>query len=114
MEDIISKELLSEVLRIEVIQINNISEIYGIHYEVQTKDEIKLQNINIYELAHKCKLWALGNGYFIESGYDTNGAYCVNRGNSKIFHAWDYEEDDWTESEAIFKACQWISDNKDK
>lgn len=65
---------------------------------------------NIYELAHKCKEWAFENGAAIQSrrmigiGYEVTGIYL--EGNIlPPFHA-RYEP------EAIFKACQWILENK--
>lgn len=63
--------------------------------------------INIYELAYKCKEWAFGKMFFLSSGFDTDGAFCLDRMNSKSFIA-------ETEPEAIFKACQWILENKGK
>ena len=73
--------------------------------------------INIYELAHKCKEWALSKGYILMSKPRTssNFATCVFCKNGKC----DYEDDLWndfragTESEAIFKACEWILNQKD-
>jgi len=62
--------------------------------------------INIYELAHKCKEWAKNHGYLLYSVPDLcivktfNLEYCVDFGLD-------------TEIESIFRACQWILDNKD-
>jgi len=113
----ISKELLSEALGL------NIESIKGIQ---KNKNSITIwkgkqntypyalhsgSDINIHELAHKCKEWALTEDYVVVSrsrykleGYDcdiyTKDDHCID----------DFESD--TEPEAIFKACQWILENK--
>lgn len=65
---------------------------------------------NIYELAHKCKEWALNLGYILYSTIYGYECYIDSRSfidNTPIrFLA-------GSEPEAIFKACQWILDNKD-
>ena len=58
-----SKELISEVLSKEVeaerfIDSNYLTYVHSGIYE----------DINIYELAHKCREWALSEGYIIEVG----------------------------------------------
>ena len=112
----ISKELLSEVLGIGVYQ--------SIRKDEYAYNDIKLNIINtellydyvnIYELAHKCKEWALENGYVINSGATTSNDWCstiykVIKENpyiKELSHTWEQ-----TEVESIFKACQWILDNK--
>ena len=114
----ISKELLSEVLE------ENISEVYKIGSNPNFKQNTllfklygcgELCNINIYELAHKCKEWASKQYYSVMSGWEMThwgGAYHVvlyKNPNSILFSMSTIE----TEPEAIFKACQWILDNKD-
>ena len=58
MKDIISKELLSEALKTKAwdIKISNITVICSIGNGSEYR-------INIYELAHKCKEWAIEKGY---------------------------------------------------
>ena len=94
----ITKELLSEVLGVY-----KIIEPYGniLVWEWDKSYSNNNCSINIYELAHKCKEWALQYDYTILSskGYATI--------SGKVFY-------DKTEPEAIFKACQWILENKDK
>jgi hypothetical protein len=70
----------------------------------------KTVEINVYELAHKCKEWALMHDFSIKSTYDFThtcfaSVYGLQRGS--YFNA---QAD--TEPEAIFLACQWILDNK--
>lgn len=64
----ISEELLSEVLNLKIciddthpyIQSNMLV------YDVLNNYEINTNNINMYELAHKCKEWAYKEGFIIE------------------------------------------------
>ena len=115
----ISKELLSEVLEIKVFTEiredddvrNNILvywEFDGYHNECR--------NINIYELAHKCKEWAIG-----EYGFSLHSFPCPDDTYTceiyKFHKSTGYAIVDWfnclSEVESIFKACQWILDNKE-
>jgi len=73
-------------------------------------------NINIYELAHKCKEWVFKTTeYSFSSGISrTIHAACKNKiGDGVVMLGGKFFFAD-SEPEAIFKACQWILDNKDK
>lgn len=105
----ISKELLSEVLKI-----NQIDDIYT---EDNTLYFCELnKGINIYELAHKCKMWALSKGYYLRAeqgiNYKDNEMWScflnkdMNDGASFVDY-WNISE-----IEAIFKACEWLLENK--
>ena len=72
--------------------------------------------IDIHRVAHKCKEWAYSQGYILFSKirlnsslascyFDTTGKHDYEDGYHNDFRA-------ETESEAIFKACEWIL-NKD-
>ena len=118
---IISKELLSEVLGVYVrngwyfdceLLIYTYDKILGL-------DENYHSQINIYELAHKCKEWASSYGYDLFSHrFDANASYAyldlgmknVIPSNNKYIFIGSYiqEFESNTEPEAIFKACQWI------
>ena len=105
-----SKELLSEVLDIKVV------EVYKIGSNPNFKDNTLLYRvegcgdlftINIHELAHKCKEWAnIKKGMYLSSGYDE-----VDKKWEAMMMQITFVAD--TEPEAIFKACQWILDNKE-
>lgn len=105
----ISKELLSEVLGLKRID------------EIYIEDSVlyfcELNNgINIYELAHKCKEWAYKEGFIIDTGFhkyyiNQFKANCYGWVSSNINIKQHFNE--CTEQEAIFKACQWILDNKE-
>lgn len=129
MKEIISTELLSQVLQlhnepfdllidgsylkfshyVDYISNNPIEP-----YQCSKSDD----NINLYELAHKCKEWALRVPHIvgISSGQYRLNNYCT------IQFAYEYvgHKDEIhqshadTEPEAIFKSCQWILDNKDR
>jgi len=119
MPTLLSKELLSEVL-----ENKKVKEIYEIGsnpnvgdntllYSLQSFEDI--QDINIFELADKCKKWAYKlDEWIIESGV-TEEAYANLYGRyscSDDEPIETFSED--TEVGAIFKAAQWILDNKDK
>lgn len=114
MKDLISKELLSAVLdlknrKTESLDINILSsEVIYSSYSKDEKDYIPSKSINIHELAHKCKEWALKDYEIHSAIIDNNKASCEifsTRLQEKEFQA-------ETEPEAIFKACQWIYDNQ--
>ena len=116
----ISKELLSKVLDNEVPYQVKVHKIIiknnSLNYFYNSKDSggglfEANEYINIYELAHKCKEWALSKGYIINSGATTSNdwsstIYKVIKENpyiKELSHTWEQSE-----PEAIFKACQWI------
>jgi len=113
----ISKELLSEVLDTNVeefIDDKFAKDGYILFWEWYNKNKNQRQrDINIHELAHKCKEWVLEKRILFQSGYtvptvqaraDIAWAKGLEEPQIKTFIA-------DTEPEAIFKACQWILDN---
>lgn len=108
----INKEILMAVLNTDFdwhgIDQNTLS--YG--WEKYTP----VKSMNIYELANKCKEWALANGYSIETrpyndyGY-TDWFIIMYDSETKIA---DRKEFDLSKSEpeAVFMVCQYILDNK--
>ena len=101
----ISKELLSEVINqnVKVIVLKENTVFY------QCEDGFD-DLINIHELAHKCKEWAL-------SVYDSIDFMVYGRSQCDItiFTQPDdikYNFNADTEPEAIFKACEWILKDK--
>ena len=115
----ISEELLSEVVGYKVCNIFYNSEQRMNDYEEKLISFKKESNYcwrnqyNVYEIAHRCKEWALLNGYIIYSslnyGSRLHGFSCVKHkhGGEDLYY---FSEE--TEFEAIFKCCQWILDNK--
>ena len=110
----ISKELLSEVLKEKTDKPNMISDdllAYGVDDEDYNTELLKYKEINIYELAHKCKEWALkhiidkeiqSTGCAITSWIISNG-----KGKARILII-DKSFIANTEVEVIIKACEWI------
>lgn len=121
----ISKELFSEVLgdtikehdRAFVEVVDSVKSGKDIHINYKRKDGIiALYIINIYELMHLMKEWAWSQKYLLESGVtDTPFCSITNTNEEDTYN--NYLPDERTiadtEPEAIFKACQWILNNKD-
>ena len=115
----ISKELLSEICQTNLVSLGKL-EVIGSDiclYDCSMQPDIYMC-WNIYELAHKCKEWAYSQGYILFSKirlnsslascyFDTMGKHDYEDGYHNDFRA-------ETESEAIFKACQWILDKDSK
>ena len=111
----ISKELLSEVLKNTVYEEND--DIIKVIYDIKANevvfwtDEEYFNSVNIYELMHKCKEWASsldGREYWLQSWIEQSPILAV----CEV----DYQSDNKgftadTEPEAIFKACEWILEN---
>lgn len=121
----VSKELLSGVLGLDIVDYSIVENTVRInllyHPDTALNRELELANtsygskgsINIYELAHKCKEWALKNEHNLLSYLsDRNGLQesFVQLYNYKTFITTIRAD---TEPEAIFEACQWILDNKE-
>jgi hypothetical protein len=114
--EIISKELLSEVLGIEITRIKVKGNILEYNHDFTGYCE---DDINIHELAHKCKEWAWGfrNEFRFNlnpaiSGEENSKVYIVQLFSSKHTRKLIHGVQADTEPEAIFKACQWILENK--
>ena len=126
----ISKELLSKVLDNEVPYQVKVHKIIiknnSLNYFYNSKDSggglfEANEYINIYELAHKCKEWAVNlspNKHALSSyprwgdirNYKkTNGSYYICQ---HLVSGVQFEAE--TEPEAIFRACQWILDKDSK
>ena len=120
----ISKELLSEITghEISVDENDKPKIVFKTELEYYEKSVVSRyrQRINIYELAHKCKEWALGKGYIIEVGVhptikkdrsDRDYFYKITTDRGQILVS-KFDEIIKTEPEAIFKACEWILKEK--
>ena len=107
LNEAISKELMGEILNLNITYIEHCNN--SIVYKISVYD--REEEINIYELAHKCKEWAYENGYYLTIYNDaidiilqTNCKMVENITNGSYRYS----------PRLIFKACQWILDNKDK
>ena len=103
----ISRELLSEVLKIEVVKhslFNKRTNSFNVTY-MQSEDSLKANwmLVNIYEFVFKCKEWALSKGYFI---YSTHELSFIKSLSLEVIETFANGKD--TEIECILKACEWI------
>ena len=110
----LSKQLLSEVLQVQVI------DIYCFLNEYETAEGKYNVFPNTYELQYLFKEWLKDNNYTVLSGYsfnfilrkyDTDGVlgYCCQIQNSN-FKINDFYEN--SEFEAILKACKFVLKEK--
>lgn len=102
----ISKELLSEILGVDIKQLVKVR-ILDNELEYQDSFEVGtgvFSYINIYELAHRCKEWTHNNGYWMDSCF-TGQVKLYHSGETYPFKTLHTET---TEPQAIFKACEWI------
>ena len=100
----ISKELLSVVLKkrpIDILRFGKETELGKEWIEAGYSKSGNIGAFNIHELAHMCKEWSYCKRYFLSTGKDIMGYFCLDRERSRSFIA-------DTEPEAIFKACEWI------
>lgn len=107
----ISKELLCEVLRIDerLCRIDKLIDNTLFFYTFNNVGEYQ-NYINIYELAHKCRLWAARRDWDL---------YLVFEGNKdrvscelNYFRYGNIEFFAKTEIDVTFEACQFILDNE--
>lgn len=118
----ISKELLSEVLGYpKNIPYGNEGKTYKLNIvsspyinENGKPDDIYFQTdapglgvnlINVYKLAHKCRLWAYKQGFLIGSNC-RQGITVIDIDTHTVLNHFDVDIEDFTEFE--IKACQWI------
>lgn len=115
-----SKELLSLIFNKKVTWLMDIKEDVDTHNTIKIVFQfdniyyggisgIEDEQINVYELAHKCKEWARDKGFILTTniGDDKHEAICV-------FHPGDGCLTADTEIEAIFSACEWIMNDEAK
>ncbi len=111
MREIITKELLSEVLGEDIFVVKDV---YNdpkkyVYYDCVDGRE---ETINIYELEHKCKCWAIKQGYkvveeteYIKLKFDLESV--------EITTTAIYKDNQLkTLSTKMFNGYQWILDNK--
>lgn len=101
----ISKELIRNVLEKET---ENLPDDFTFdiidNYIIFADDGECMFEVNIYELAHKCKEWSLTMGYFI---YSTNELAFIKTLSLETLDI-VFSNGDMNECECILKACEWI------
>ena len=106
----ISKELLSEVLNKNVKRILHLKVDNQINYEI----DAGFRDINIYELAHKCKEYLLDEGYYII--IHPFKVELFEKDTNSFIRAFKYPIQDKAipyDIKREIQACQWILDNKE-
>ena len=111
----VSKELLSEVLNLNITYIEHFNN--SIVYKVSVYD--REEEVNIYEFVFKCKEWATSKNYQIISGLLNNTVF--SKHDEKSYAKINYYTEDKignreykgmyiianTEIEAVIKACEY-------
>lgn len=104
--------LLNSILKLELSEGDWLSEGKMIKYSyLGANNELIKDEINVYEFAYMCKIWAHVRGYNIISYTISKGEFDVFVVNAEIN---DFNESLWSsyhlgsEPEAIIKACEWI------
>ena len=109
----ISNKLLSKVLGKNCGNIHFLVRSNTIMYTIQNDVDMLIKNgieINIYELAHKCKEWAYTKGFRLQAQKYKNMDYsCIIDEMNIEFHPAKYAT---TEPESVFKACEFILKEK--
>ena len=112
----ISKELLSEVFNRKVRTFTIIDNIAYYQYReiyyggISGIDD---EEINIYELAHKCKEWAYNQGYVLDCFSKCTEIRKKNEEDILYIERGELFDDSSYDISLVFKACQWILDNKE-
>ena len=62
----------------------------------------------LHSLNNKCKEWAFAKGWYLWIEWKSGGNFCVKiaKDETTIFGVTEFY--DWSEQEAIFKACEYI------
>lgn len=133
--EIISKELLSEVLGVNYDSIDLRNNILYITYNVKKYFDGNIKEINIHELANLCKDKVREYGYIVKSGFnddiiEDDGSVAFDWKEIDVYQVevkkviYNYKDtlQDKIVSVAFFggenlqeldiKACQWIYDNQ--
>ena len=109
MSEVISKELLTYVLNRHVVSVSENIKIREYGPCISYQGRRFSYDINIHELAHKCKEWAWENGYELVESLEE--AYLIDMRNSNVASS-VLNQNDLTSPERVFKLCQWILENK--
>ena len=131
MNELISKELFCSVMGYPLEEVRNLTELesnsedgviyikFWGRYVGGVKPEhgqcsFKQRYINIYELAHKCKVWAGDLDYVIQTGVRLDGTkefdvLCIHKNqdiedDESIYYQDTLEK----EPDSIFAACEWL------
>ena len=112
----ISKELFEKVMGIKLGNEHNTGQelmfMKTVVYYTDISKKYKLgdiiDDINIYELVHECKVWAKNKGYVVGTDLDKVNIWSIKE--RIIVNHFDVDFEDYLEFE--IKACQWILENE--
>lgn len=104
MSELITKELLSEILECRVLEIHGL---FGNELQAELKHQDSTYAVNIHELAHDCKDWAIDLGYGIMTSENQDGV------SVKLFSPDSLVKEfpPIDSKKYIFNYCQWIYEN---
>jgi hypothetical protein len=111
-----SKELLSAVLGVTQVTDLKIRDNKLFYTSYNNPSISNWKAINVHELAHKCKEWAISKGYDVLSGgleaglYSCYIDYAAKRYTLLMTPLYHTFED--TEFEAVIQACEWVRSNR--
>ena len=98
----ISKELFEKVMKVELAGFSiNEENVIGYIF-----NKIGYFEISVDTFFFKCKEWLIGRGYDNWSGYHENEYFCYVKTKGTFISN--------SEQQAVFDACQWVLDNKEK
>lgn len=110
----ISKELLGEVLQEPIYAEPYVkgNELFWIRFYLPSVDDGIEQevSINLYELAHKCKEWAVSKGYtLVEAPLMLRiTRLCTNQNKIWEYTLEEQNNGEYFKPEYTFKACEWV------
>ena len=102
----ISKELLSIIMGIEILSCKPVRQTNIVRYKFDAIGETRDSSINSYELSYLCKKWAYSKNYIIDSCYVNPRSEIHVYWMSKLNKRTTFTAD--TEPEAVFKSCEYI------
>ena len=105
MKCIISNDLIKKVISVKTITKVVIWEDSLRVYHNGTCIENSVYDDNIHSFAHKCKTWAMLEGYQIKTWFDEITCWCTIHHNNKKIKKFEIQG---PEQQAIFDACEWI------
>ena len=99
----ISKELLSEVLNLNVAEVGDVTSQVNLWF---LYDDNESNYFNIYEIMYKCKLWAISKNYRLITNvnYELDGECKIYKNNNVLIKHVIRD----TEFSAVSDACEWL------
>jgi len=102
-----SKELLSEVFGWEVV--NVLDSRLENEITLQGAGKLNFKNINIHELANKCKKWAFKQGYETVERKNQVDVYIDNKRIAQFIG----DKNHIFTPKRVFESCEWVRKQKD-